>query len=660
MYKYLLCIILGILVFILWNRYNGFSVGIQTLNEQCKRPVYVKGDSRDGCDVDFVCKGTRSQQHSTFRGICVDPQDLKDWGEFDDRQHDILTTLGWNKDSWDDGNEGPFEHELTQREINLLRMNGFSDIFLNMFDFPAPAPAPALAPAPAAGGGAGGRRDSCSSIISDEEVTGEMINMLANTNVRDISCLSDMSEYDGKCQAFLNTQISNKFDLIAGACPIERGPDDETIHVDFLNCIKYHTLDYLCQQSCATNINTLLPVTHERHDKNMENAGFEYRPDVIDPNNVIFQDFLRIINADIEKDSPVATFYGYNEQIRLYFGEYMLLKYLQKIHPGFEILKIDDGIFYVNGNLYIFKTDNIALRSDMKPQISSMLPDTTLLYKVYSDGGVGTQKNLHSDYQNTAEYKQDELFPGLPEDESYRQSDKYQHFMNRIGTREMGNTPIENYLITFPHVMGLISGLSITPFLFDNKHMLNYFNIWLKIDGTPNAKTLAFVDIVDEPGLDKDTALTSMWTDTGNPDITRINKNKPGYLLNINALPERHRVLYTPDKMDNGDILIFDTTSTPHKALVQNDDEWRLSVETRYAVLQLPFNLEELYEITSDSLVYRDNMVGITDDTHIISLNVSQYFSRRFREFKLDTQFDSKTMINFKDYLNTTPTILGI
>jgi len=44
MYVYLLCIILGILIYILWNRYNGFSVGI---------PQYIITVSPDGSDINI-------------------------------------------------------------------------------------------------------------------------------------------------------------------------------------------------------------------------------------------------------------------------------------------------------------------------------------------------------------------------------------------------------------------------------------------------------------------------------------------------------------------------------------------------------------------------------------------------------------------------------
>ena len=42
MYKYLCAIILGILIYILLNQYNSFSVGGQEEGAHCKRPNYIR------------------------------------------------------------------------------------------------------------------------------------------------------------------------------------------------------------------------------------------------------------------------------------------------------------------------------------------------------------------------------------------------------------------------------------------------------------------------------------------------------------------------------------------------------------------------------------------------------------------------------------------
>ena len=70
MYKYLLFIILGILIYILLNQYNNFSVGGpnrprgQRTGEPCRRPLYIRrigwtmsgNEINDGCDLGYVCK----------------------------------------------------------------------------------------------------------------------------------------------------------------------------------------------------------------------------------------------------------------------------------------------------------------------------------------------------------------------------------------------------------------------------------------------------------------------------------------------------------------------------------------------------------------------------------------------------------------------------
>ena len=164
MYKYLLSIILGILIYILLNQYNSFSVGGpnrtrgQRTGEPCRRPLYIRrigwtmsGDEiNNGCDLGYVCKvdpspsRTPQRIRSSFDGLCQSPQEDKNWDELDITQQAILTDLGWDKNSWDNPLPGSdtsrilrqpqYKHVLTYSEINLLRTNGMSDEFLFMFD----------------------------------------------------------------------------------------------------------------------------------------------------------------------------------------------------------------------------------------------------------------------------------------------------------------------------------------------------------------------------------------------------------------------------------------------------------------------------------------------------------------------------------------------
>ena len=155
MYKYLCAIILGILIYILLNQYNSFSVGGQEEGAHCKRPNYIRrkawtmsGDEiNNGCDLGYVCKVDPDidprREESSFDGSCQSPQEDKNWDEFNLEQQTILTDLKWDKNSWDDPDtergtsrilpQLQFKHVLTRPERRKLRENGMSDEFLNKF-----------------------------------------------------------------------------------------------------------------------------------------------------------------------------------------------------------------------------------------------------------------------------------------------------------------------------------------------------------------------------------------------------------------------------------------------------------------------------------------------------------------------------------------------
>ena len=156
MYKYLCAIILGILIYILLNQYNSFSVGGQGEGASCSRPAYVENEENDfvvplledltvfygGCDPRLVCKRNPDvlfDEHGAFiGGTCEERQDTKRWDDLNMEQQSILWGLGWNQASWNSPEEEfephvQFEKILSPEQINELRGMGMPDEFLNKF-----------------------------------------------------------------------------------------------------------------------------------------------------------------------------------------------------------------------------------------------------------------------------------------------------------------------------------------------------------------------------------------------------------------------------------------------------------------------------------------------------------------------------------------------
>ena len=78
--------------------------------------------------------------------------------------------------------------------------------------------------------------------------------------------------------------------------------------------------------------------------------------------------------------------------------------------------------------------------------------------------------------------------------------------------------------------------------------------------------------------------------------------------------------LYTFN-MNDGDALVFNTLDTPHAALELKNNEWRLSVENRYAYMNRQFNIFDVFHMDSDSdslianVLYDNNISFLVNDT---------------------------------------------
>ena len=551
------------------------------------------------------------------------PEDC-DWDELNTRQQDALARLGWNKISWTAQDVTPYHRSvLDAAKQSELRDLGFSQVFINDFK----------------SGVDGGAAHSnvCGTSVPGTSVpegvpsesNTETINMLANTleEIRpDQQCQPDTDQCNVNT-VLITSDSDNTRDELYKFC----GNLPDSIQK---KCFDYHSLDYLCHQSCPVTILPFDPIDPSNPDPDptklhMENAGVEFIQGVMpsdhsDADYAIYLRFLTILEDG-------ANIYGYNNDIDLYFGEYMYIKYLQKLHPGKKLLRIKFGIFYLDNMLYIFITDRVILRSDIRQDLIVGELSQQILINTLRTGGRRQFRLLHADLP-TSDFEPADYLPSeidtagnrglFGSDIRYSNVANNYHFNN---SAQRVNNPVEN----IEKVLYLVHKL--VPTLNENRDSLKYFNIWLKIDGPPEAKTLGFVDIVD-PSFNKDTVLRDMSRDNENPNITLINKNKVASQLNINKVPEEaNKVLYTPNNMNNGDILRFDSTSTPHTALNQDGNNWRLSAETRYAVLKVDFNLSSEYSIEGEELQihYAPDTIAKLN-THEMLTIVNTYFQEQF------------------------------
>jgi len=485
------------------------------------------------------------------------------------------------------------------------------------------------------------------------------VNMMGRSEESD----QNQCEKQDKCQApikFSTVQIPpfQRNSIIYDLCPM----NDSW-------CEGYHTMPYLCTNQCQVEISHLSSLDkNDMNTKRMEESGFEYIEGIFDTEDLLYQQYLKTLETEY-RTNP-TNMYGYvanSEYLEqhdfnfsdydLFFQEYILLKYLEKIHYPNKVHIIKFGIFYINGLLYFYKLSNCLLRGDMLQDMLQDVPEDQLFRNVLLDGGFSAFQTLHFDYANYP-FELDDLYPPLNDEEMERleSNPQYEELL-----RELGNTNIESFFRG--EVLGLRRYIRIKQIQIDKDYInrlmryigsfegsLEYFNIWLKINGTPNAKTLAFADI-------NEGELPGMLVDVGNPNISRINKNRTAPWVNYNG---KDKVLYTPKTMNNGDILRFDTKRTPHTALHQEPDQWRLSVESRYCTLKIPFNIEDFYTIDDDNQLVKKPDVTLAETSDLRSardqLYIDEiifgsetnngYFNQKY------TEYGASSMEQFKGILN--------
>ena len=411
-------------------------------------------------------------------------------------------------------------------------------------------------------------------------------------------------------------------------------PDGDT------DCDNYHTIPYECHNECPVEISNFSSLD-EDSSKNMDVSGFEFIKGVFDTEDLFYNQYLALISKEEKRQNN--ELYGYIDDYDLFFQEYILIKYLEKIYPNKHVHKINFGIFYIDGFLYFYKLSTPIFRSDiskhlLKEKQDAARPHVLLFSNTLRHGALMTFPRLHFDYANYP-LQYNDLYPGTNDEvfDTLSSSDKYEKLLSKLGSTAIDiyfNLKNINFL-RYINDKGI--GISeeyihkLREYMDSFKKSLEYFNIWIKLDGTENSKSLAFADI-------NESDLPGMLVDDGNLNISRINKNRPAPHVNYTG------TLYTPESMNPGDILRFDTKHTPHVALKQNPNEWRLSGETRYCTLKKDFNIENFYTVDdSNKLVQKDD---VTEDYLIIDESLFNYFSAKYEESSAITIEEFKTFLN--------------
>ena len=240
----------------------------------------------------------------------------------------------------------------------------------------------------------------------------------------------------------------------------------------------------------------------------------------------------------------------------------------------------------------------------------------------YLKGIVDTMLEIHSD--TSGRFINTKVFPVWHIDfQNYKDYEKYDtDIPNEIFGEYIGSTAVDI------HSPALKDYEKILPEkILPNKNIFignpetQYLNIWLYLAGglevlnerhnkNDGFFSIGFFDIIDDNLLGNheqskeqiENTLDNIFTDTGSKRVTDINYFRPGSLINLSNIENdniQKNIMYS-NQLNEGDGYIFKTDSTPHIGIprdVFNDKRrgFRLSSETRYAVQEKDFNIIEQF-----------------------------------------------------------------
>jgi len=402
---------------------------------------------------------------------------------------------------------------------------------------------------------------------------------------------------------------------------------DELQHAENL-CISYCDSDD-CRKYNTTVTSLGLSKFIEDKDNpniNYQDTGFEKISNLIELSSVHFQAFETFlmysynwINYD-PLESPILSleqsFGGTTVPLGLRFEEYMLKRYLEKLHSGYNVKKIMDGIFYINGIMYYFKceipyfirvTHNLKNTSLDDPTTNAIIRESGI-YNYFSlhpksliKAQLGSYSILHIDTSTIVYQKTDaDIIHQTPKcdielgkspselllSDARRRYD-YAHF--GIGT--------ENNLLYDMHG-NVVSMASI------NTEM---FNLWVLLYSHSDIYTLGFIDFIDEHSHNQNQVQESIYQGIGVGDTNYRNNVLAypgnGVLLNLNNVRTFEKTGNTDDPtldlnkmytytMRSGDAFRFNTKFTPHTGFDPGVvDGLRISTESRYMLFTADYNL---------------------------------------------------------------------
>jgi hypothetical protein len=299
----------------------------------------------------------------------------------------------------------------------------------------------------------------------------------------------------------------------------------------------------------------------------------------------------------------------------LRFEEYMLKRYLENLHFGYNIKKIMDGIFYINGIIYYFKCEiPYFIRITHNLTNNSLLNGTT--NRIIRESGLYNYINAHPGLLYGAGYGS---YPVLHIDATnikYQKTTEDEEYQTPLCDVEIDKSPIELYIsdtrrkYDYAH-FGIGTENNLLYDMSGNEVSIGsiyteVFNLWVLLYSNSDIQTLGFIDLVDEHSHNVNQVQETLNQAIGvdDPNYRSNVMSYPNAVLlnfdNINTFEKTGNIddptldlnrLYT-FTMKSGDGFRFNTTSAPHTGFnATEENSIRISTESRYILFSENYDL---------------------------------------------------------------------
>ena len=396
------------------------------------------------------------------------------------------------------------------------------------------------------------------------------------------------------------------------------------------NCKSTHASKDLCFQECPMKIKT-------NNSKDLENAGFEHVQlvDLEDPLDREFHfnlDYRRKIYFD-EGVETANLYHGLN------VAEYHFYKFLEKKYNS-KAKKIKNGIVYINSRIFYYTMADSHTRFSIgnlvnQPKVISSIRQFIHTNPIETLEGQSPYSLLHVDFTNVPKWRVDDLYInewGVPVTKDFTDQTHYQ-ITGGLYNRKVSNMYNE-YLPPLDTDRAAVPLTQADLYKKLNKK-LKHINIWTKLVGSDDFNSLGIMDTIQDEKLVGDhfmplqnfrnTLISEMTADKSDEKNTRLNQfgDERGIMINKNDIDTVGDESYDVDldtlytyKMNDGDAFVFSTLNSPHVALPHREDEWRFTVENRYAFINKPFDIDQVFVVNSDGIII--NQPSYDDNTSLL------------------------------------------